>query len=73
MGQHMARNLHDAGLLAGVWNRTPARSAGMPGHCYGSVAELAADCDAVVLCVSADTAVLELIGALIPALRPGPR
>lgn len=71
MGQHMARNLHDAGLLAGVWNRTPARSAGIPGRCYGSVAELATDCDVVVLCVSADAAVLELIGALIPALRPG--
>ncbi|TAK56084.1 MAG: NAD(P)-dependent oxidoreductase [Gammaproteobacteria bacterium] len=71
MGQHMAHNLHDAGLLAGVWNRTPARSAGIPGRCYGSVAELAADCDVVVLCVSADAAVLEVIGALIPALRPG--
>ena len=22
MGQHMARNLHRAGLLAGAWNRT---------------------------------------------------
>ena len=22
MGQHMARNLHRAGMLAGAWNRT---------------------------------------------------
>ena len=26
MGQHMARNLHRAGLLAGVWNRTASRA-----------------------------------------------
>ncbi len=26
MGQHMARNLHRAGLLAGAWNRTLSKS-----------------------------------------------
>ena len=26
MGSHMARNLHRAGLLSGVWNRTPEKA-----------------------------------------------
>ena len=26
MGAHMARNLHRAGLLTGVWNRTPEKA-----------------------------------------------
>jgi len=29
MGQHMARNLHRAGLLAGVWNRTSSKAAAL--------------------------------------------
>ena len=29
MGAHMARNLHRAGLLTGVWNRTAAKAAAL--------------------------------------------
>jgi len=29
MGAHMARSLHRAGLLAGAWNRTPAKTAAL--------------------------------------------
>jgi 3-hydroxyisobutyrate dehydrogenase len=75
MGGPMARNLHRAGLLAAVWNRTAqwahdfATATGV--HAAGSPAALAAECDVVVTCVSADADVLEVIDALAPALKPG--
>ena len=73
MGQHMARNLHRAGLLAGAWNRTSARSAAFAGEtgcrAFESPAALAAACDAVFTCVSADPDLLAVIDALRPALR----
>jgi 3-hydroxyisobutyrate dehydrogenase len=75
MGQHMARNLHRAGLLAGVWNRTPARSDAFAAEtgctAFASPAELAAACDAVFTCVSADADLLSVVDALLPALRRG--
>lgn len=75
MGQHMARNLHRAGFLAGAWNRTPARSAAFAAETgcrvFASPAALAADCDVVVTCVSADDDLLEVIEALRPGLRQG--
>jgi 3-hydroxyisobutyrate dehydrogenase len=75
MGQHMARNLHRAGLLAGVWNRTStkaeslARETGCPA--FGTPAELAAACDAVVTCVSADADLLAVVDSLRPTLKKG--
>ena len=75
MGQHMARNLHKAGLLAAVWNRTAAKAEALAREtgCVAAkdVADLAARCDAVVLCVAADGDVLEVVNALAPALARG--
>jgi len=75
MGSGMARNLQRAGLLTGVWNRTAAKATALASelHCtaYPSPAELARDCEALVVCVSADTDVLEVIAAVAPALRVG--
>lgn len=75
MGRGMARNLDRAGQLRGVWNRTPARAAELANElgCQATAtpAELAAQCDVVVLCVSADADVLEMVDAIAPALRPG--
>jgi 3-hydroxyisobutyrate dehydrogenase len=75
MGQHMARNLHRAGLLAGVWNRTTGKASAFAAETgcrpYPTPAALAADCDAVVTCVSADADLLEVVDALCPALRRG--
>jgi 3-hydroxyisobutyrate dehydrogenase len=75
MGRGMARNLHRAGLLQTVWNRNAAiateLAAELGVHASASPADLAARCDVVVLCVSADTDVLEIVDALAPALRPG--
>jgi len=74
MGRGMSRNLHKAGLLQGVWNRTRSRAdelaAELKVAAPGSPAELASSCDVVVLCVSADADVLEMIDSLIPGLRP---
>jgi 3-hydroxyisobutyrate dehydrogenase len=75
MGAPMARNLHRAGLLAGVWNRSAGKAAALAAELgctpAPSPAGLAADCDALVLCVSADADVRELVEAIGPALRPG--
>ena len=75
MGQHMARNLHRAGLLAGAWNRTAAKAEALAREtgcrAFGTPAELAAACEAVVICVSADPDLLVVVDSLRPALRRG--
>jgi 3-hydroxyisobutyrate dehydrogenase len=75
MGHGMARNLHRAGLLQAVWNRSAASASQLAAelvvHAATSPADLAARCNVVVLCVSADADVLEVVDALAPALRPG--
>jgi 3-hydroxyisobutyrate dehydrogenase len=75
MGAPMARNLHKAGLLEGVWNRTPGKAADLAAElgCVAAThpAELAFRCNVLVLCVSADADVLEVVRAVAPAVRPG--
>ena len=75
MGMHMARNLHRAGLLTSVWNRSgeKARSLAAELSCTAppTLADLAADSDAIVLCVSADEDVLEVVHGLAPAISSG--
>jgi 3-hydroxyisobutyrate dehydrogenase len=75
MGQHMARSLHRAGLLAGAWNRTASKAASLASatgcRAFGSPAELAAACPVVITCVSADDALLAVVDSLAPALRKG--
>ena len=73
MGQHMARNLHRAGLLAGAWNRTPSKTQALAAEtgcrAFTTPAELASACDFIVTCVSADEDLLAVVDALCPALR----
>jgi 3-hydroxyisobutyrate dehydrogenase len=73
MGTHMARNLHRAGLLAAVWNRSSDKAQALATELKveapATLAELAAACEAIVTCVSADADVLEVTRALAPALR----
>jgi 3-hydroxyisobutyrate dehydrogenase len=75
MGTHMARNLHRAGLLTAVWNRTAAKAHALAGElglkAPDTLAELASGVDAVVLCVSADDDVLEVVRGLAPGLASG--
>jgi 3-hydroxyisobutyrate dehydrogenase len=74
MGSHMARNLHRAGLLSGVWNRTPEKAHSLAAELGVSApatpAELASGADAIVVCVSADQDVLDVVAALAPGLKP---
>jgi 3-hydroxyisobutyrate dehydrogenase len=75
MGMHMARNLHRAGLLGAVWNRSHEKAAALAGElgCQApeTLAALAGSVDAVVICVSADNDVLQVVSALVPQLRSG--
>jgi 3-hydroxyisobutyrate dehydrogenase len=75
MGANMARNLHRAGLLTSVWNRTPAKARVLAQdlgcEAAPTLSALAAACEAVVICVSADQDVLEVVAALAPGLRTG--
>ena len=74
MGAPMARNLHRAGLLTGVWNRTAEKAALLAKelhcHAFASLAELAGNCEAVVICVSADEDLRAVIAGLEPGLSP---
>jgi 3-hydroxyisobutyrate dehydrogenase len=71
----MARNLHRAGFLTAVWNRTASKACALAEElgvaAPGTPAELAAAVDAVVLCVSADNDVLDVVHALAPGLASG--
>lgn len=71
----MSRNLHKAGLLRAVWNRSRPVAEALAGELGVEApvnpAILAGHCDVVVLCVSADSDVLEMVDALLPGLRPG--
>lgn len=73
MGAHMARNLHKAGLLAGVWNRTASKSQALATElgciAAASPAALAKEVDALVLCVSADGDVLDVVEQIEGAVR----
>ena len=73
MGAHMARSLHRAGLLTGVWNRTKAKSEALAVElrciAFASLAELAGNCEAVVICVSADEDLREVVAGLEPGLN----
>ena len=75
MGAHMARNLHTAGLLAGVWNRSGAKAEALAAElgvpAFTDLAALAAACEAVVVCVSADADVRAVVAALAPGLCEG--
>jgi 3-hydroxyisobutyrate dehydrogenase len=75
MGTPMARNLHKAGLLQAVWNRTNGKSAALAAelrsYAAATPAQLAAQCEVVVICVSADADVLDVVDALLPGLHPG--
>ena len=75
MGGFMARNLAASGLLHAVWNRS-ADNAQMLAPELGCAvaeapAELASRCEGIVICVSADADLCEVIEALQPALQAG--
>ena len=75
MGRPMARRLARANLLLCVWNRSTAQAEVLAGelgvHRASSPAELARRCNVVLICVSADHDLLEVIRLLLPGLVAG--
>jgi 3-hydroxyisobutyrate dehydrogenase len=74
MGAGIARNLQRAGYLSAVWNRSPGKAEQLSAvtgvYVASSPAELATRCELIILSVSADSDVLEMIEALRPGLQP---
>jgi 3-hydroxyisobutyrate dehydrogenase len=75
MGAHMARNLHNAGHLLAVWNRTPEKAAAFAREtgvsAANSPAALAKQCELIITCVSRDEDVLNVVEQLLPGIQPG--
>lgn len=75
MGLPMARHLHARGLLAALANRTPAKAQALATElgvaAPDTLAQFAAACDVIALCVTADADVLGCVEALRPGLRAG--
>ena len=72
MGMPMAKNLHRAGLLHSVWNRSANKAQalgaelGVPSP--ASLADFARPLDVVIVCVSADADVRAVIEGMAPGL-----
>jgi 3-hydroxyisobutyrate dehydrogenase len=75
MGAPMARHLAGAGLLGMVWNRTRAVADTLAKETGAGVAEgpeqLAAGCNVILTCVSADEDLLEVVTQLLPGVKTG--
>ncbi len=75
MGAAMAMHLADAGLLRAVWNRTRSKADALATDTGVAVADepaqLAATCNVILTCVSADQDLLDVIGRLLPGVKPG--
>jgi 3-hydroxyisobutyrate dehydrogenase len=75
MGAPMARNCHRAGYLEVVWNRSPGKSEQLASETGVAVADnpeaLARRCELIVLSVSADADLLEVLPAVLPGLQSG--
>jgi 3-hydroxyisobutyrate dehydrogenase len=71
MGLGMARNLVKAGYLTAVYNRTAAKTAEFNVAAFDQPEALAAEVDIVLICVSADQDVLNIVEAIAKTIRPG--
>ncbi len=75
MGSGMALNLHKAGHLQGVWNRTRGKAQEIAEQTgtvlFQSPAELASGCELILLCVSRDADVLEMVEQVAPTATAG--
>lgn len=76
MGAPMASNLHTAGLLGAVWNRTTSRAAEFAAAHDGvtacdDLADIAATSSVLVVCVSADDDLRAVVEAVLPHMATG--
>lgn len=74
MGANMARNLAKAGHLETVYNRTLSTAEDVARECDCSIsmtpAELAQQCELIIICVSRDNDVLEMVNAIKSDIKP---
>ena len=74
MGLGMARNIAKAGFLTGVYNRTTSKAQALADElgvtAYSTPGSLAEQVDLVLVCVSADQDVLEIIKAIAKTIKP---
>lgn len=75
MGKHMAMNLYKAGVLHKIWNRS-RRPADIISQETGieisqSPEEMAGQCELIIICVSNDEVVLDLVNRIATAVKPG--
>ena len=72
MGAPMARHLALAGLLSAIWNRSPEKAIALGTELQvpvaGSPAELAQLSNTILICVSGDNDLAEVIDGLLPGL-----
>ncbi|MGR9013495.1 MAG: NAD(P)-dependent oxidoreductase [Gammaproteobacteria bacterium] len=75
MGIGMAKNMANARLLTGVYNRTAAKAQSLAKElnvtAFDQPEELAANVDIVLICVSADLDVLAIVDAIVKTVKPG--
>lgn len=75
MGAGMAMNLHKAGRLHRIWNRTARKAERLAAETgvtmSSSVESLASECDLIVVCVSRDADVIEVVKKIAQTARPG--
>ncbi|HEY4294819.1 NAD(P)-dependent oxidoreductase [Luteibacter sp.] len=74
MGAPMAGHLKTKGLLTAVGNRSQAKADALAaelGVAAPDTAGIAASCDVIALCVSADADVIGVVEALAPSLKKG--
>jgi 3-hydroxyisobutyrate dehydrogenase len=74
MGAGMANNFHKAGVLHAVWNRTTSKAEEFVGRTNAllcdSPEQLAAECELIIICVSRDNDVLEMVEHISAAVKP---
>ena len=75
MGAPMARHLANAGLLGMVWNRTSSKAEALVQE-IGTVAadtpaQLASAFNVILICVSADHDLLDVVEQLLPGIKSG--
>ena len=75
MGAPMARHLAREGLLVSIWNRTTVKAESLGAELKvkspSSLKQLAEACNLVLVCVSADNDLLEVVHSLLPGIKAG--
>lgn len=74
MGVGIARNVAKAGLLAGVYNRTASKAQALANElnvqAFETLSDLAATSDVILICVSRDEDVLEVVESIAQTVKP---